>query len=75
MANVQLQVHWTFVADPDEAALILAALGGRLRPEDVERAKALGDKLTLTRARTARDFADQMATHAGKVPSNKPGER
>ena len=59
-------------AELDESALILAALGGRLRPEDVERAKTLGNKLTLARAACARAFADQMSQHAGKVPANKP---
>lgn len=67
MAKIVPSVAWTFTLDARETALVLAALGGRLRPEHYDRAKALGDKLTLERARLADEWADQLAAHAEKV--------
>ena len=67
MADVRMQVLWQFSADPDEAALILAALGGRLKEEDKPLAKTLGDRLTLMRAKVAKGYVDSMEKHASKV--------
>ena len=69
MADIQMKVEWRFITNPEEAALILTALGGRLREEDKEVAKVLSDKLTLSRAKNAREYAEQMAIHASKIIS------
>jgi len=69
VANITMTTGWNFSTGPDEAALILAALGGRLKPEDRAAAKHLGDTLTLLRARQARLLAQQMEQHAAKVQS------
>jgi len=68
--NLVLQAVWVFEADPEEASLILRALGGRLiTEEDKEEAKALSDKLTVIRYEQAQHLAHQMEKHAKKVPT------
>lgn len=67
MAEVSLKSLWVFSTDADEASLILAALGGRLKPEDVSAARELGDRLTLQRRASANALAAAMSVHANKV--------
>lgn len=64
MPKTKLEALWWFGLTPDDARLMLAALGGRLREDQYEAAKELGDELTRMRAKDAARFADQMETHA-----------
>lgn len=50
MASLSMRPDWTLVVTTPELRLILKALGGRLKPEDIETAEALGDHLTAMRA-------------------------
>lgn len=65
--KVQMQVTWGFELTGAESRLVLAALGGRLRPDQEEAAKKLGDELTVLRAQWADQFANEMDKHAQKV--------
>lgn len=64
MAKAILDYDWSFSLDPAETRLMLKALGGRLKPEDVEAAKALGDELTQQRHQAANALANEMRKHA-----------
>lgn len=65
--KIQMEVTWNFGLTGAETRLVLAALGGRLRPDQVDAARDLGDKLTVLRAQWANQFADEMNKHAAKV--------
>lgn len=52
MPNVTVKMDWTMTLSTEELRLVLKALGGRLKPEEVGDAKALGDRLTALRAAT-----------------------
>jgi hypothetical protein len=65
--KIEMDVRWKFSLTGRQARLVLAALGGRLRPDQFEEARALGDELTLLRAKHAGQLADEMDIHAGKV--------
>jgi hypothetical protein len=67
MHKVEMDVDWVFRLKGHEARLILSALGGRLRPEQREEAKRLGDELTVLRANWAGQLAEEMDKHADKV--------
>lgn len=49
MGQMIMHPEWAFKVSNAEMLIMLKALGGRLRPEDVEVAKELGDKLTSNR--------------------------
>jgi hypothetical protein len=49
MGQMTMHPEWAFTVNNAEMLLILKALGGRLRPEDIEVAKELGDVLTRNR--------------------------
>jgi hypothetical protein len=61
--------RWQFNLSAADTRLVLAALGGRLRPDQEADAKRLGDELTIARANWANQFADEMDNHASKVES------
>lgn len=61
---VEFSPNWIIDAPPEEMSLILKALGGRLREDEKQHARELGDRITHLRAKLARQFADQMETHA-----------
>ena len=51
MPSVDLILEHTLKLTTPELRLVLQALGGRLKPEDVDKAKQLGDQLTAMRAK------------------------
>jgi hypothetical protein len=58
-ADIRLAPRWVFDLGVSDSLLVLKALGGRLDPRgrsgnEVEQAKALGDKLTALRAHHGR---------------------
>jgi hypothetical protein len=68
MAKIEMRSpEWTFTLSGRETAIVLAALGGRLRDDQADFAKDLGDRLTLMREEFADDFAAAMSKHASKV--------
>jgi hypothetical protein len=46
-----MEVYWHFRLNKSDALLVLKALGGRLKPAEVEQAKELADYLTELRLR------------------------
>lgn len=49
-ADIRLVPIYVFELPQDDLLLILKALGGRLKPEEIETARLLGDRLTHQRA-------------------------
>lgn len=66
---IQGEITWVFRLKPADARLVLAALGGRLRGDQLDDAKRLGDQLAVQRASWADQLADELGTHANKVTS------
>lgn len=52
MAAVDTKLEHVLTVNAEELRLILKALGGRLKPEDVEPAKALCDTITRIKAKS-----------------------
>ena len=72
--KIKLEKSWTFTLEPEEAALVLRALGSRLRgPEDVKAAKELGDKITLDRRQEAWSLAVEMDKHVKAMEGKNEG--
>jgi hypothetical protein len=67
--TLKMSTMWTFTLNAQQTRLVLAALGGRLRDEQREDARELGDYLTVLRATIADQYADEMDLHASKVQS------
>lgn len=49
-SSLRLMPTYVFELPQDEMLLVLKALGGRLKPEEAELAKSLGNRLTEQRA-------------------------
>lgn len=49
MGQIVMHAEWAFKVSNNEMLIILKALGGRLRPDDIAVAKELGDTLTRNR--------------------------
>lgn len=71
--SIKLETTWQIDCTPEEMRLILKALGGRLKPEDVEAAKKLGDSFTLERAGLARNLHDNMRQHVSNIGNSNGG--
>lgn len=65
--TVRLRAVWSFDVDAADTRLILAALGGRLKDDDVQAAKDLGDRLTRQRAGEARHLAAELSAHEANI--------
>lgn len=48
-SDLRLQATYVFELPQEEMLLVLKALGGRLKPEEIVAAQALGDRLTKQR--------------------------
>lgn len=57
---------WTFDTTAEDMLLILKALGGRLKGDEVAKAKALGDNLTRARARQLEQTVRQLREAVGE---------
>lgn len=66
-SECQMDLRWRLLLEPRDSALVLKALGGRLKPEEVADAKALGDKITKDRASAAAAFAREMQKHSNNI--------
>jgi hypothetical protein len=55
MAEMGMKETWTINLDINELRLILKALGGRLKPEDLETANELGIELSRMRANVTKN--------------------
>lgn len=67
MSDVTIKSSWQCRLETDELRLVLMALGGRLKPEDIEPAKALGIRLTQQRwaaTETQLEHADRALADA-----------
>lgn len=66
--SCDMLVSWRFTVSKQDALLILKALGGRLsNPEEVAKAKELGDRLTTLRAASGSDYVQHLVRTAEKV--------
>lgn len=61
--QVKLDKNWTITFTPDEMRLIVKALGVRLKPEDIERAKQLGAEIAVLRCSEAKGLYESMEKH------------
>lgn len=52
--EIVMNITWSFRLSKRDTLIVLKALGGRLKPEEVEEAKALGDRLAVLRAAEGR---------------------
>jgi hypothetical protein len=60
MTTMQMIPAYHFTLDQEQTLLVLKALGGRLKPEEVETARLLGDRLTHERAIALERTAHQL---------------
>lgn len=58
--------NWTFDTTNEDMLLILKALGGRLKGDEVSKAKALGDNLTRARANQLEHTIRQLREAVGE---------
>lgn len=59
----KLSSFWQVTLDPDQAALVIRALRGKLKEEDIPVAEELAYVLTMHRAAEARSLAKSMEKH------------
>lgn len=59
MAEMSIDA-WKFRVTSHDMVLILSALGGRLNNNQIEEAKALGDKLTAIRIKEMEDATERL---------------
>jgi hypothetical protein len=70
MAEVGMKEIWSLNVDTAELRLILKALGGRLKPEDLDEAKSLGNDLSRMRANVTKNkiqASDRLLHDVGEV--------
>lgn len=70
MAQISILTDWRLALTTPELRLVLKALGGRLRPEEVEEANALGDQLSRSRAQAttaAMQEADKLMQNLDRL--------
>lgn len=60
MSELKSVSIWVLELSTNDLRLVLSALGGRLKPERVEEAKLLGDKLTKDRVKNLQQHIDQL---------------
>lgn len=71
MADIEMDVKWRPVLSTAELLLILKALGERLKPEEVEQAKTLGDALTVMRSARATTLAVNLQKNVEAMEENR----
>ena len=59
MADLHLSYNCTVCVTKSDLLLILKALGGRLKEDEKDRAKELGDQLSLTRAKAVHSMLQE----------------
>lgn len=79
MAEIKLGQVWDIRLSTAEFRLVLKALGGRLKEEDIEEAKSFGDHMSRMRAHSLKDAAKNVdnvleATSLGKEHVLRPEE-
>lgn len=74
-SEIHLMPSWRFLCDAHDTLLILKALGGRLDESDTIKARDLGDKLTLERAKQGQQMQDglERAAAAARAKAGKEG--
>lgn len=70
MSQLKLNPTWILELSTPDLRLVLQALGGRLKPESIEEARQLGDRLTQDRvAATQREIdvlRENLKAHSGE---------
>lgn len=56
MASLDPKFEWTLKVSTDELVMLLKALGGRLKPEELADAKTLGDNISKLRASSTKSI-------------------
>ena len=72
MSQLKLTPTWTLELSTPDLRLVLQALGGRLKPEYIEEARLLGDRLTLDRVTATQREIDVLKSNLSAHPS-EPG--
>lgn len=74
--DIHLKPQWVFTCDSADSLMILKALGGRLNGTEVHRAKELGNRLTVERAKQGRQMLDGLERAEDYVlnPLNKDAD-
>ena len=65
MSELKSTPAWTLELSSSDLRLVLAALGGRLKPEHTEEARLLGDKLTRDRIKNMQQTINQLQKALG----------
>lgn len=63
MSQLRINPTWTLELNTQDLRLVLQALGGRLKPEEAEKARGLGDRLTLDRIKATQREIDQLSSN------------
>lgn len=73
---IEIEKNWHASFSPEELALVLRALGGRLRDNaDKDAAKALGDEITRLRQKQAQMLVHEMDKHVENMNAAKTAEK
>jgi hypothetical protein len=72
MSQLKLDPTWILELSTTDLRLVLQALGGRLRPEHIEEAHQLGDRLTLDRINDTQRYIDRLKENLEGSPQRKP---
>ena len=67
MADLSMRSTWTLELSSEELVLVLKALGGRLKPEERDAARLLGDDVTLNRIDQTREQMDRLEQNVMKT--------
>lgn len=63
MSDIGIKSTWTMTLETEELRLVLKALGGRLKPEDQDAARELGNRLSVQRAKASK----KQLAHADRL--------
>lgn len=63
MSQLKLDPTWILELDTHDLRLVLMALGGRLKPEVVDAARQLGDRLTQNRIKHTQSYIDVLKSN------------
>jgi hypothetical protein len=78
MSDIGVRQTWTMVLETEELRLVLKALGGRLKPEEIEAARALGDRMSIQRAsatKSALAHADRLLADVAGATRARNGDQ
>jgi hypothetical protein len=75
MSQLKLDPTWILELSTPDLRLVLQALGGRLKPESVEEARLLGDRLTLDRVNATQREINVLRNNVGRQAADSAGPK